>query len=186
MSTLPTLTAQQREEIIMTSSLLSTTTLASLSRHRLTLIEDDCSVAEALAVARTHRIHHLPVTHDHELVGIVCTCDLHGAIPDAPVAAIMRTPVIALDRNAHVLDAVSSMNTHDVGSVVLMDGSHACGILTRGDVLMAQPKLAPLFIKSSCNCCGLTRHLAASADGTTLCMFCLEPGADGRLNHIEG
>jgi CBS-domain-containing membrane protein len=93
--------------------------------------------------------------------------------------------VIGLDHNASVLDAVSTMNAHDIGSVVLMDGSRACGIVTRGDVLMAEPSLAPMFDKSRCDCCGLTRHLSASADDATLCMYCLKPGADGRDNHIN-
>jgi predicted transcriptional regulator len=160
--------------------------LASLARHTLTCIDDQVSVSEALAMARAHRVHHLPVTDGSQtLVGIVCTCDLHGSPPDAPIASLMKKPVIALDRSASVLDAVSTMNAHDVGSVVLMDGARACGILTRGDVLMAQPKLAPLFHKSSCGCCGLTRHLSASADGSILCMYCLEPGADGRRNSIS-
>jgi predicted transcriptional regulator len=161
-----------------------TTPLGSLSRHELILLEHDASVAEALALARATRVHHLPVSRGAVLVGMVCTCDLHASLPEQRVDAVMRRPLIGLDRNASVLDAVSTMNAHDIGSVVLMDGSRPCGIVTRGDVLMANPMLAPMFDKSRCDCCGLTRHLSATADGATLCMYCLEPGADGRDNHV--
>jgi CBS domain-containing protein len=160
-------------------------TLASLSRHELILVDHDATVAKALALARATRVHHLPVSRGPTLVGIVCTCDLHATLPDERVDVVMRKPVIALDRSANLLDAVSTMNAHDIGSVVLMDGSRACGIVTRGDIIFARPELSPLFDKSRCDYCGLTRHLSASADGTTLCMYCLEPGADGRENHIH-
>jgi predicted transcriptional regulator len=127
-------------------------TLASLSRHPLVPITHDMSVSEALAVVRAHRVHHLPVTQSDTLVGIVCSCDLHAALPSASVTAIMRRPIVALDRAASVLDAVSTMNAHQVGSVVLMDGARACAIVTRADVLVAHPVLAPLFVTGGRDC----------------------------------
>jgi len=59
----------------------------------------------------------------------------------------MRRPVVALDHTASLLDAVSTMNAHCIGSVVLMQGSRPCAVLTRADVLFAQPELAPLFVE---------------------------------------
>jgi predicted transcriptional regulator len=121
-------------------------TLERLSRHAWISITDDISVSDALAVVRAHRVHHLPVTRGNDLVGILCSCDLHAALPETPVNAIMRRPVVALDHNASLLDAVSRMNAHGIGSVALMDETRACAVLTRADVLLAQPELAPLFV----------------------------------------
>ncbi len=107
-------------------------TLASLSRHPLVPIPHDLSVSGALAVVRAHRVHHLPVIQGNALVGILCSCDLHSALPSASVTTIMRRAVIALDHDASVLDAVSTMNVHHVGSVVLMDAARACAIVDDG------------------------------------------------------
>jgi signal-transduction protein with cAMP-binding, CBS, and nucleotidyltransferase domain len=149
--------------------------LANLSRHSLISISADLSVSQALAIAHTERVHHFPVTRHDTLVGISCTCDLHAAPPDARVSAVMKTPVVAIDRTANLLDAISTMNAHDIGSVLLMNGSQACGVLTRADVVFSDPTLGALFSESRADCSGVTRHLSATADGYTLCMHCLEP-----------
>ena len=60
-----------------------------------------------------------------------------------------------------------------------------CGIVTRGDLLSADPGLERRFAKSRCQCCGLTRHLRTMADGATLCVYCSEPGTDAEINHIS-
>jgi hypothetical protein len=159
-------------------------TLARFSRHDLITITHDMRVSEALAVARAHRVHHLPVIHANTLVGILCSCDLHAAQPNTLVDAIMRRPVVALDHNATLLDAVSTMNAHYIGCVVLMDGNRACAVVTRADVLFAQPDLAQEFVEGQRDCCGQARHLSASADGHSLCMHCLDPSADDRFPQL--
>lgn len=128
-------------------------TLPSLARHALVQITDDMSVSDALAVVRSHRVHHLPVTHGQTLVGILCSCDLHAALTSKSVSAIMKTPVVALDREASLLDAVSTMSDHHVGSVVLTDRGRACAVVTRADLLLAHPELAPLFVADSPDGC---------------------------------
>jgi hypothetical protein len=105
-------------------------------------------------------------------------------MPNTLVDAIMRRPVVALDHNASLLDAVSTMNAHHIGSVVLMDGNRACAVVTRADVLFAQPELAPEFVEGQRECCGQAPHLSASADGHSVCMHCLDPSADDRFAQL--
>lgn len=158
--------------------------LSTLPLRPLICIEEGVTVRDALAVARFEHIHHLPVMRGGALVGMLCSCDLAGAHALAPVSSLMKQPAVALDQGARVSDAVSTMNAYGIGSVVLMDGGQPNGIVTRGDLLHAQPELSALLTKSRCMCCGLTRHLSIDGSGQTFCMYCLEPGADARDNPL--
>jgi predicted transcriptional regulator len=159
--------------------------LASLMSRTLVTVRAEASALEALAMARAEQVHHLPVMQDGVLVGLVCTCNLEATPFEARVATVMSAPVITLDPSATFVDAVSAMNDHDVGSVVLVAEGKPCGIVTRGDLLLAEPALKSGFIKSRCECCGLTRHLRTGPAGDTLCIYCYEPGRDGALTHIS-
>ncbi|MFC1413231.1 CBS domain-containing protein [Streptacidiphilus sp. N1-12] len=58
------------------------------------------SAADAARVALRHRIHHLPVTDDqHRLVGMVCLCDLLGAVrrDDAEIRSEVLYLAVATD-----------------------------------------------------------------------------------------
>jgi predicted transcriptional regulator len=158
--------------------------LASLVRRPLIVIEENITVLEALAVARHEHVHHLPVVRGASLVGLVCTCDLQRAAPEKRVAAVMSSPVIALDPGDSLLDAALALKDNNVGSVVLMDNHRACGIVTRGDLLFASPELEAVLGKVRCQCCGLTRHLRSNEHGDTLCIYCLVPGADGLAENV--
>jgi CBS domain-containing protein len=50
-------------------------------------------------------------------------------------AEYMSKPVITADKDVSVLDIVRLMNRHNIGSVMLMDGSQLAGIITERDVL---------------------------------------------------
>jgi predicted transcriptional regulator len=159
-------------------------TLASLIRRPLVSISCHTSVNVALSIARRQHIHHMPVTRNAALVGLVCTCDLLDAAADSSVECLMHAPV-TLDRNASLVDAARAMTQRDVGSVIVTDAGHLSGIVTRGDLLQEDDELAGALNKSRCSCCGLTRHLKLDAGGQTFCIYCLELGADGRRVHID-
>ena len=60
----------------------------------------DTSAAEAALLAVRHRVHHLPVTDDgHRLVGMVCLCDLLGAVrrDDAEIRSEVLYLAVASD-----------------------------------------------------------------------------------------
>lgn len=159
-------------------------TLGSLLRRPLVSISCHTTVRVALSIARRQRIHHMPVTRNATLVGLVCTCDLLDAAGDNSVEGLMHAPV-TLDHGASLLDAAQTMTRRDVGSVIVTDSGQPSGIVTRGDLLQEDGGLAGALNKSRCSCCGLTRHLKRDADGRTLCIYCLELGADGRRVHID-
>jgi len=144
----------------------------------LTTIGDDASVAQALQLVRAHQIHHLPVLHGSELVGLMCTCDLHDAPPDSPVAQWMSRPAVTLDASATLQDAAQTMRTREVGSVIVTVQGQPRGIVTRGDLLQAEPSTEDLLIHARCECCGLTRHLSTAADGHTFCTYCRDDAGD--------
>ncbi|MHA6763948.1 CBS domain-containing protein [Streptacidiphilus sp. PAMC 29251] len=64
---------------------------------------EDTGVAEAAALAIRHRVHHLPVTdHRNRLFGLVCLCDLLGAVrrDDAEVRSEVLYLAVATDVGA--------------------------------------------------------------------------------------
>ncbi|MET0412295.1 MAG: CBS domain-containing protein [Polyangiaceae bacterium] len=154
-------------------------TLHTIMRRSLIVISEDATVEQAIALARSEHLHHLPVVRGATVVGLVCTCDLASAALERPVELVMSHPAVALQPAATLLDAALAMNEHDVGSVVVMEGGSARGIVTRGDLLLARPELEDVLGKARCSCCGLTRHLRTDEHGDTLCVYCLEPGGDG-------
>jgi predicted transcriptional regulator len=163
---------------------MAMSTLNTVMRRSLIVIGVDASVEQALALARAEHLHHLPVVRDATVVGLVCTCDLRHAALGRPIEEVMSQPVISLEPSATLLDAAQAMNQHDVGSVVVIERGSARGIVTRGDLLLARPELEDVLGKARCSCCGLTRHLKTDDHGDTLCMYCLEPGGDGRAEDV--
>jgi predicted transcriptional regulator len=159
--------------------------LDTLLQRPLVTIDTDMCAAHALAAARTHHVHHLPVMLDGTLVGLACTCNLEAAAPATRVETLMSRPAVTIACDATFGDAVAAMNEHDIGSVILVKEGQPCGIVTRGDLLLAQPELCDQLEKSRCECCGLTRHLSLAPNGQTLCVYCCEPGADGKSSHMS-
>jgi hemerythrin-like domain-containing protein len=157
-------------------------TLAQMMQHRLITIADDTHVSSALLVARIEQVHHLPVLRGPTLVGLACTCDLHGAAPDSLVSEWMSQPVITLDARATAMDAALLMNRHAVGSVIATVEGHPKGIVTRGDLLRFDPDIENVLRHARCECCGLTRHLSSDDSGATLCTYCRPPGCSSEAS----
>jgi predicted transcriptional regulator len=163
---------------------MAMSTLNSIMRRSLIVIAADCTVEQAIALARAERVHHLPVVRGTTVVGLVCTCDLGRASLRRPIEQVMSQPVVSLEPGATLLEAALLLNTRDVGSVVVIERGTARGIVTRGDLLLARPELEEVLGKARCRCCGLTRHLKTDDHGDTLCIYCLEPGGDGMAEDL--
>lgn len=112
----------------------------------------DLPLAEALRLAREHRIRHLPVVSGGEVVGIVSDRDLRLALPSplAPsgddTAAVERTPiervmtreVVTIGPYDSVEDAAKLMHRHRIGALPVVDAHGALlGMLSESDVLAA-------------------------------------------------
>jgi hemerythrin-like domain-containing protein len=52
------------------------------------------------------------------------------------------------------------------------------GIVTRSDLLQAEPSTEEILIHARCECCGLTRHLSTAAGGHTFCTYCRDEAGD--------
>ena len=161
--------SQQGKQSIMSSH---PATLAQMMGPSLITIGSDASVAQALQLARSNQIHHLPVLSGSELVGLMCTCDVRGAAPESLVAQRMSQPAVTLDASATLHTAAKTMQDQRVGSVIVTVEGQPRGIVTRGDLLRVEPSTEDILWNGRCECCGLTRHLSTGPDGRTLCMYC--------------
>jgi predicted transcriptional regulator len=148
--------------------------LSELNHGQLITAEPQLTVAAALSFVHEHQIHHLPLVKDGELLGLVCTCDLYEARPEQQLGEVMKSPPVTLDLNATALDAAEAMEARSVGSVVVVEGARAVGIVTRGDLLERAPGVSDVLSLQRCECCGLTRHLRTNRFEQTLCIYCDE------------
>jgi CBS domain-containing protein len=124
-----------------------------MSRHVVTIAASDSCLD---AVARMHqaRVRHLPVVnHEGLLVGVVTDRDLRhhlfsppvykdlGVISmdvllkAVPVADIMSTDVIAVTPEDNLVDAARCMLEEKIGSLPVVEGGRAVGIITETDLL---------------------------------------------------
>jgi acetoin utilization protein AcuB len=110
------------------------------------------TVADALAITRSHAIRHLPVTEDGRLVGLVTDRDLRLAMP-APweqseaaqikelsgrtVAELMTRDVISVGPDVLIEDAAKTFYEKRIGCLLVMEGEKLAGILTASDLLRA-------------------------------------------------
>ncbi|HEU0013355.1 MAG TPA: CBS and ACT domain-containing protein [Longimicrobium sp.] len=112
----------------------------------------DLPLAEALRLAREHRVRHLPVVAGGEVVGIVSDRDLRLALPSplstgggdaaeverAPVSRVMTREVVTIGPYDAVEDAAKLMHRHRIGALPVVDARGALlGMLSESDVLAA-------------------------------------------------
>lgn len=115
--------------------------ISNAIRRPVYAIKPETRVSEVHALAERLHVHHFPIMVDGEVLGIVCTCDLLEALPDASVSGWARCDVVTLDPTGTTEHAAALMRDQGVGSVVIAEDSRPCGIVTRED-LARDPKLA--------------------------------------------
>ncbi len=128
-----------------------------LVKHRMTpdpfSIPAAATLGDALRVMRAHRIRHLPVLEEGEVVGMISDRDLRLAMPSplgmesaedvaaaerTPVADIMARGAITVGPFDTVEDAAVRMRRQRVGSLPVVDAAgKLLGILTETDILQA-------------------------------------------------
>ena len=106
----------------------------------------------ALVVAELmdrHRIRHLPVVEDSELIGLVSKSDLDrqilGAVEELPYGRqrdyldsftandVMTRNVVSVDQEQDIPDAATTMMDHKFGCLPVTEGTRILGILTESD-----------------------------------------------------
>jgi acetoin utilization protein AcuB len=108
------------------------------------------SLAEAHAVMRARRIHHLPVVDGDRLVGIVSQRDLMiiESLPgvdaaEVPVEDAMTKDVFVVAPGASLAAIAGDMADRRLGSAVVMDKERVVGVFTVTDACRALARLLP-------------------------------------------
>jgi len=105
-------------------------------------IDAAASVREAVALLAEKRIGALPVMQDGAIAGIFSERDVvYGlaqngpAMLDGPVGAVMTAPVISVDPQADVLDALGLMTRRRIRHLPVVQGSAMVGFISIGDLV---------------------------------------------------
>ena len=143
-------------------------------------LDEHTLVSKALELASLHALHHFPVTHAEQTIGLVCTCDLRWASPDTTVQRWMRTPLVTVSIEGSAEEAARLMVAHVVGSAVVTTGTRVQGIVTREDLEGVSEELDELMRDTRCSSCGVQRHLRRGGAGLYWCANCRDrSGQDG-------
>ena len=139
-------------------------------------VDVSLGVIDALRLAESWGVHHLLVTSDQELVGVVCRCDLAEAGDSELVSRRMTSPFVFVNPRASIEAAAETMIAQGVGCLpVLDDLGQLVGVVTRRDLraVGALPG-SPGF--DACAACGEMHSLRRPARGgcVVFCGECLE------------
>jgi len=147
----------------------------------LVTVSPDTSVSEARRIAEDEGIHHLVVLEDEHLVGVVCEYDLSQSGRGERVGDCMRAPVICIEAEAALSEAVTTMRERAVGCLLVVRSELLLGILTRGDLRRAGVPVEDVA-PPGCAACGTDDHvrLDPRTGGTAFCLECLERAASPR------
>ena len=103
-------------------------------------IEPDASLAEARKMMEEHQVRHLPVTENHELVGIITDSDLRRAPPKGRKASGKQavrdryvTDVYVVDLNEPIENVLLTMAERRIGSAVVTRKGRLAGVFTSVD-----------------------------------------------------
>jgi len=104
------------------------------------------TLAEARTLMHDNRIHHLPITEDGVLVGLVTLTNVLAATDsflrddktrihanDINVSDVMVEDVATVDRRASLRQAALFLERHQIGCLPVMDDGHLAGIITDTD-----------------------------------------------------
>lgn len=104
-------------------------------------VEIDQSIADARAMMREHEIHHLPVTEDGSLVGVLSERDVRLLEVSRRGSTELGTVREACVRDVYVVDVDTPLDEvllhlaeSHVGSALVVKNGKLAGILTSGDV----------------------------------------------------
>ena len=107
------------------------------------VVAPSATVADALDLARAHKIRHLPVVGDGRLAGVVTDRDLRlaiagGANPeDTPVEKVMTSPAITTEPDTPMESAAQTLIGNRIGCLPVVEDTELVGILTESDLLRA-------------------------------------------------
>lgn len=98
-------------------------------------INSSKTAAEAREMMRRYRVHHLVVTTDSRLLGIVSDLDLARAGDEQFVSEIMTPNVVSVEPRATVREAANKMRGRSIGCLPVVEAGKLVGIVTTSDLL---------------------------------------------------
>jgi len=112
--------------------------------NELITISGESSIKEAAQVMLEHRIGSIVVTQDGRPVGIVTKSDLLSRViveckdpRDCKAKAIMSTPLISVDKDTPILEAMRIMKNKKIRRLLVSDGADLVGIVSETDMVRA-------------------------------------------------
>jgi hypothetical protein len=100
----------------------------------LVTVPPELTVAMAARRALEADVHHLVVTSNGELVGVVCRCDLGGHRADDTVADCLPPRVLVISSSATLGEAAGAMEEHGVGCLPVIEDGRLVGLISHGDL----------------------------------------------------
>lgn len=105
-------------------------------------VERSAPLEEARKLMDEHQVRHLPVTDEHELVGIVTDRDLRSAlavprgkrvVSNLTVDDIFVNEVYCVDVETPLEDVLSTMADRHIGSAIVTRKGRLAGVFTASD-----------------------------------------------------
>ncbi len=110
-------------------------------------VSESDTVADAAELMRAEQTSCVLVVRGSEPVGIMTEWDVLGVVTDGreptdlTVGAVMSTPVMTIDADRSLADAITKMNREKVRTQVVEDQGELLGVLTQRDVIAAAGSL---------------------------------------------
>lgn len=109
---------------------------------RFITIRPGASLAEARSLLDQHRIRHLPVVEEGNLLGIITDRDIRSAAPASAldrvkVGAAMTRNVITVTPETHIQQAAKLLLANRIGGLPVLKERELQGVITETDLLNA-------------------------------------------------
>jgi len=121
-------------------------TIEAIMSTNLITVAPSATLAEARGLMQEHRIHHIPVVVDDEIVGLVSLTNVLAATDsflrdpqnrihanEISIEDAMVTDVATVDVNASLRQAALFMERHSIGCLPVIDKEKLVGIITDTD-----------------------------------------------------
>ncbi len=120
--------------------------IEAIMSTNLMTVPPSATLAEARTLMQSNRIHHLPVTDDGDLVGLITITNVLAATDsflrddrnrihanEIIVGDVMVKDVATVDVNASLRQAALFLEKHQIGCLPVMDDGKMVGIITETD-----------------------------------------------------
>ena len=121
-------------------------TIEAIMSTNLITVPPSATLAEVRSLMHEHRIHHIPVVEDGELVGLVTLTNVLAATDsvlrdsdsrihanEIGVEDAMVNDVATVELNASLRQAALFLERHQIGCLPVVNGSKLIGIITDTD-----------------------------------------------------